>query len=179
MYSYNFLITIRITCEELCIKFISILIGIYDLYFLNNNKYQKSFEAKPLFNAVLKIYGEPCTKFSKLSYKRKKFYDFSTSKLLANFRVFDRFPTIKTTHKEPCIKFSKTKIFYRHFKKNFSKKSKISVISLTLTFGENFKGAEVKNRSIFTAPNVVDRHTHHCKINTFITPFRGLGRYID
>ncbi|KAE9536929.1 hypothetical protein AGLY_006736 [Aphis glycines] len=31
-------------------------------------------------------------------------------------------------------------------------------ISLTLTFGENFKGAEVKNRSIFTAPNVVDRH---------------------
>ncbi|KAE9536807.1 hypothetical protein AGLY_006869 [Aphis glycines] len=142
MYSYNFLITIRITYEELCIKFTSILIGIYDLYFLNNNKYQKSFEAKPLFNAVLKIYGEPCTKFSKLSYKRKKFYDFSTSKLLANFRVFDRFPTIKTTHKEPCIKFSKLfghpKIFYRHFKKNFSKKSKISVIPLTLTFGENF-----------------------------------------
>ncbi|KAE9523331.1 hypothetical protein AGLY_016279 [Aphis glycines] len=31
-------------------------------------------------------------------------------------------------------------------------------ISLTLTFGENFKGAEVKNQSIFTAPNVVDRH---------------------
>ncbi|KAE9544602.1 hypothetical protein AGLY_000144 [Aphis glycines] len=115
---------------------------IYDLYFLNNNKYQKSFEAKPLFNAVLKIYGEPCTKFSKLSYKRKKFYDFSTSKLLANFRVFDRFPTIKTTHKEPCIKFSKLfghpTIFYRHFKKNFSKKSKISVILLTLTFGDNF-----------------------------------------
>ncbi|KAE9535188.1 hypothetical protein AGLY_007921 [Aphis glycines] len=95
------------------------------------------------FNIRRKIYGEPCTKFSKLSYKRKKFYDFSTSKLLANFRVFDRFPTIKTTHKEPCIKFSKLfghpKIFYRHFKKNFSKKSKISVIPLTLTFGENFK----------------------------------------
>ncbi|KAE9536629.1 hypothetical protein AGLY_007031 [Aphis glycines] len=106
MYSYNFLITIRITYEELCIKFtrskkvyrhfkktfseklkISVFSSIYDLHFLNNNKYQKSFEAKPLFNAVLKIYGEPCTKFSKLSYKRKKFYDFSTSKLLANFRI--------------------------------------------------------------------------------------------
>ncbi|KAE9538518.1 hypothetical protein AGLY_005617 [Aphis glycines] len=40
--------------------------------------------------------------------------------------------TIKTTHKEPCIKFSKLfghpNIFYRHFKKNFSKKSKISVV---------------------------------------------------
>ncbi|KAE9523467.1 hypothetical protein AGLY_016019 [Aphis glycines] len=123
-------------------------LGIYDLYFLNNNKYQKSFEAKPLFNAVLKIYGEPCTKFSKLSYKRKKFYDFSTSKLLANFRVFDRFPTIKTTHKEPCIKFSKLfghpKIFYRHFKKNFSKQSKISMIPLTITFGENFKSLKDK-----------------------------------
>ncbi|KAE9538809.1 hypothetical protein AGLY_005391 [Aphis glycines] len=46
--------------------------------------------------------------------------------------------SIKTTHKEPSIKFSKLfghpKIFYRHFQK----KSKISVIPLTLTFGENF-----------------------------------------
>ncbi|KAE9543430.1 hypothetical protein AGLY_002230 [Aphis glycines] len=66
-------------------------LGIYDLYYLNNNKYQKSFQAKPLFNAVLKIYGEPCTKYSKLSYKRKIFYDFSTTKLLANFRNFDIF----------------------------------------------------------------------------------------
>ncbi|KAE9544124.1 hypothetical protein AGLY_001813 [Aphis glycines] len=61
-----------------------------------------------------------------MNYEHKKFYDFSTSKLLANFRVFDRFPTIKTTYKEPCIKFSKLfghpKIFYRHLKKNFSKK---------------------------------------------------------
>ncbi|KAE9539620.1 hypothetical protein AGLY_004872 [Aphis glycines] len=51
-----------------------------------------------------------------------------------------------------------------------------SAIPPTLTFSENLKGAEVKNRRIFTAPNVVDRHkkknTHHCKINTFITPFR-------
>ncbi|KAE9531420.1 hypothetical protein AGLY_010626 [Aphis glycines] len=87
MYSYNFLITIRRTLYKIC--------NIYDLYFLNNNKYQKLFEVKPLFNAVLKIYGEPYTKFSKLSYKRKTFYDFSTSKLLANFRVFDRFLTKK------------------------------------------------------------------------------------
>ncbi|KAE9528776.1 hypothetical protein AGLY_012351 [Aphis glycines] len=62
-------------------------LGIYDLYYLNNNKYQKSFEAKPLFNAVL----EPCTKFSKLSYTRKNVYDFPTTKLLANFRNFDIF----------------------------------------------------------------------------------------
>ncbi|KAE9533499.1 hypothetical protein AGLY_009137, partial [Aphis glycines] len=90
---------LRITYEELCIKFstqkkskyFENQITIYDLYYLNNNKYQKSFEAKPLFNAVLKIYGESCTKFSKLSYKRKNFYDFPTTKLLANFSNFDIF----------------------------------------------------------------------------------------
>ena len=32
MYSYNFLITIRITYEELCIKFSSILIGPKKIY---------------------------------------------------------------------------------------------------------------------------------------------------
>ncbi|KAF0759505.1 hypothetical protein FWK35_00006053 [Aphis craccivora] len=32
MYSYNFLITIRITYEELCIKFSSILIGPKNFY---------------------------------------------------------------------------------------------------------------------------------------------------
>ncbi|KAE9526715.1 hypothetical protein AGLY_013363 [Aphis glycines] len=50
----------KITYEELCIKFstqkkskyFENQITIYDLYYLNNNKYQKSFEAKPLFNAV-------------------------------------------------------------------------------------------------------------------------------
>ncbi|KAF0771428.1 hypothetical protein FWK35_00000821 [Aphis craccivora] len=44
MYSYNFLIAIRKTYEELCMKFSSI----YDLYFLNNNIYLKSFEDKSL-----------------------------------------------------------------------------------------------------------------------------------
>ncbi|KAE9528507.1 hypothetical protein AGLY_012078 [Aphis glycines] len=146
---------------------------IYDLYFLNNNKYQKSFEAKPLFNAVLKIYGEPCTKFSKLSYKRKKFYDFSTSKLLANFRVFDRFPTIKTIHKEPCIKFSKLfghpKIFYRHLKKISQKNRKFQwsinnskKIPLTLTFGENFN--KIKNSRFFPI------HLKILKIFYFLPP---------
>ncbi|KAE9534880.1 hypothetical protein AGLY_008172 [Aphis glycines] len=111
-------------------------LGIYDLYFLNNNKYQKSFEAKPLFNAVLVFFTDICTKFSKLSSKRKKFYDFPTTKLLANFRNFDIFPlikkivtndfgfffiTVRKTYKKPCIKFSRfsghPKFFYRHFKK--------------------------------------------------------------
>ncbi|KAF0756017.1 hypothetical protein FWK35_00014704 [Aphis craccivora] len=40
--------------------------------------------------------------------------------------------TIRITYEELCIKFSKLfghpKFFYRHFKKNFSKKSKISVV---------------------------------------------------
>ncbi|KAE9535791.1 hypothetical protein AGLY_007692 [Aphis glycines] len=105
--------------ENLVLNFLTI----YDLYFLNNNKYQKSFEAKRYLTR--KIYGEPCTKFSKLSYKRKKFYDFSTSKLLANFRVFDRFPTIRTTYKEPCIKFSIIQIFFTDTsKKNLHKNRK-------------------------------------------------------
>ncbi|KAE9523242.1 hypothetical protein AGLY_016342 [Aphis glycines] len=73
-------------------------------------------------NPVEKIYGKPCTKFSKLSYKRKNFYDFPTTKLFANFRNFDIFPlikkivtndfgfiffTLRTTYKKPCIKFSR------------------------------------------------------------------------
>ncbi|KAE9533516.1 hypothetical protein AGLY_009154 [Aphis glycines] len=110
-------------------------LGIYDLYYLNNNKYQKSFEAKPLFNAVLKIYGKLCTKFSKLSYKRKNFYDFPTTKLLANFRNFDIFrinSNFQTTYKKPCIKFSKfsgqPKNFYRYLKKKYLEKLKISIV---------------------------------------------------
>ncbi|KAE9543883.1 hypothetical protein AGLY_001861 [Aphis glycines] len=64
---------------------------IHDLYFLNNNKYLKSFGINRCRYAI--------------SYEHKNFYDFSTSKLLANFRVFDRFPTTKTTHKEPFYTF--------------------------------------------------------------------------
>ncbi|KAE9543354.1 hypothetical protein AGLY_003265 [Aphis glycines] len=80
--------------------------SIYDLYFLNDNKYLKSFGINRCRYAISKTYG--------------------------------KLTTIKTTHKEPCIKFSKLfghpKFIFRHFKKNFSKKSKISVISLKLTF---------------------------------------------
>ncbi|KAE9524359.1 hypothetical protein AGLY_015398 [Aphis glycines] len=47
-------------------------------------------------------------------------------------------------------------------------------IPLTLTFGENFKGAEVKNRSIFTAPNVVDRHKKKKKHTSFFKKNRFL-----
>ncbi|KAE9525472.1 hypothetical protein AGLY_014272 [Aphis glycines] len=107
--------TFKITYEELCIKFSRI------------KKFYRHFKKK--FSEKLKISVLLEGKLMEnLVYEHKKFYDFSTSKLLANFRVFDRFPTIKTTHKEPCIKFSKLfghpKIFHRHFKKNFSKKSK-------------------------------------------------------
>ncbi|KAE9526558.1 hypothetical protein AGLY_013206 [Aphis glycines] len=132
-------------------------LGIYDLYFLNNNKYLKSFEDKSLslrdFLKILnsnalkifpimmlrvfsiatcrKTYGKLSVVFLILSYKHKTFYNFLISKLLANFRVIDRFPTIRTTHKEPCIKFSSffghPKFFYRHFKKKFTKESKIDL----------------------------------------------------
>ncbi|KAF0773029.1 hypothetical protein FWK35_00000075, partial [Aphis craccivora] len=42
MYSYNFLITIRITYEELCIKFSSILIGTKTFYRHFKKKFQKN-----------------------------------------------------------------------------------------------------------------------------------------
>ncbi|KAE9526917.1 hypothetical protein AGLY_013565 [Aphis glycines] len=138
-------------------KYFENQIIIYDLYFLNNNKYLKSFEDKSLslrdFLKILnsnalkifpimmlrvfsiatcrKTYGKLSVVFLILSYKHKTFYNFLISKLLANFRVIDRFPTIRTTHKEPCIKFSSffghPKFFYRHFKKKFTKESKMSV----------------------------------------------------
>ncbi|KAE9533034.1 hypothetical protein AGLY_009462 [Aphis glycines] len=137
MYSYNFLITIRITYEELCIKFSSILIGpkkfyrhfkkkiseklkisvyLYDLYFLNNNKYLKSFQDNSLsLRDFLKILNSNALKIFPIMMLR-----LLEDKPLENL--------VLTTHKEPCIKFSKLfghpKIFHRHFKKNFSKKSK-------------------------------------------------------
>ncbi|KAE9545444.1 hypothetical protein AGLY_000987 [Aphis glycines] len=166
MYSYNFLITIRITYEELCIKFTR------SKKFYRH--FKKNFSEKLKISVILeeKFMENLVPNFQNLVIKEKIFMIFQLQNYLQIF-AFSTFPTIKTTHKEPCIKFSKLfghpKIFYRHFKKNFSKKSKISVIPLTLTFGENFKGAEVKNRSIFTAPNVVDRHKKKKKHTSFIT----------
>ncbi|KAE9524048.1 hypothetical protein AGLY_015529 [Aphis glycines] len=125
-------------------------LGIYNLYFLNNNKYQKSFEAKPLFNAVLKIYGEPCTKFLKLSYKRKNVYDFPTTKLFANFRNFDIFQQIirnLVLNFQDFLDSQKIFIFlnYNHIKNRFGRKldfrknSRFSVIFffVFLDFFEN------------------------------------------
>ncbi|KAE9524227.1 hypothetical protein AGLY_015266 [Aphis glycines] len=73
-----------------------------------------------------------------------------------------------TTYKKPCIKFSRfsgqPKNFNRYLKKNYLEKLKISIflsyskIKNSILTKTGFAGAEVKNRSIFTAPNVVDRH---------------------
>ncbi|KAE9530088.1 hypothetical protein AGLY_011550 [Aphis glycines] len=116
----------KITYEELCIKFSSILIGPKKFYRYFKKKFSEKLKISVLKKTqnILKIksckenanlnnwinryrftisktYGKLSVVVSILSYQRKKFYDFSTSKLLANFRVFDRFPTIRTTHKEP------------------------------------------------------------------------------
>ncbi|KAE9541180.1 hypothetical protein AGLY_004425 [Aphis glycines] len=129
-------------------------VGIYDLYFLNNNKYLKSFDSfedkiSLALHDFVKIYNSNAHKiFPIMIYEHKKFYDFSTSKLLANFRVFDRFPTIKTTHKESCIKFSKLfghpKIFYRHFKKKNLHKNRKFQWSIN-----NSKKVKIGQRSTF------------------------------
>ncbi|KAF0744200.1 hypothetical protein FWK35_00034258 [Aphis craccivora] len=50
MYSYNFLITIRITYEELCIKFSSILIGPKKFY----RHFKKKFSDKLKIPVVYK-----------------------------------------------------------------------------------------------------------------------------
>ena len=50
MYSYNFLITIRITYEELCIKFSSILIGPKKFY----RHFKKIFLEKLKISVVYK-----------------------------------------------------------------------------------------------------------------------------
>ncbi|KAE9529760.1 hypothetical protein AGLY_011856, partial [Aphis glycines] len=67
--------------------------NINDLYFLNNNKYLKSFENKLLslryFFSLKLLEGKLMENL--VLYKHKKFYDFSISKLLANFHDFDIF----------------------------------------------------------------------------------------
>ena len=50
MYSYNFLITIRITYEELCIKFSSILIGPKKIY----RQFKINFSEKLKISVVYK-----------------------------------------------------------------------------------------------------------------------------
>ncbi|KAF0771830.1 hypothetical protein FWK35_00001122 [Aphis craccivora] len=54
MYSYNFLITIRITYEELCIKFSSILIWPKKCYRHFKKKFQKNFKFQLSINSSKK-----------------------------------------------------------------------------------------------------------------------------
>ncbi|KAE9544694.1 hypothetical protein AGLY_000236 [Aphis glycines] len=70
-------------CQNLNFK----CFNIYDLYYLNNNKYQKSFEAKPLFNVVLTTYKKPCIKFSTFSGQPKNFYRYLKRKYLEKLKI--------------------------------------------------------------------------------------------
>ncbi|KAE9521445.1 hypothetical protein AGLY_018162 [Aphis glycines] len=109
VFLFIFFITIRITYEEYCINFSSILISPKKFYrhikkkkfleklkisvylqlihYLNNNKYLKSFEDKSLSLRYLLL--ERKLMENLVFYKHKHFFDFSTTKLLANFRDFD------------------------------------------------------------------------------------------
>ncbi|KAF0763081.1 hypothetical protein FWK35_00007183 [Aphis craccivora] len=49
MYSYKFLITIRITYEELCTKFSSILIGPKKIYRHFKNKYSEKLKISVVY----------------------------------------------------------------------------------------------------------------------------------
>ncbi|KAE9532816.1 hypothetical protein AGLY_009897 [Aphis glycines] len=109
-----------------------------------------------------KIYGEPCTKFSKLSYKRKIFTIFQPQNYLQIFAILTYFI------------FWSAKKFLSLFKKKYLEKLKISIflsyskIKNSILTKTGFAGAEVKNRSIFTAPNVVDKHKEKQKKKTHI-----------
>ncbi|KAE9530013.1 hypothetical protein AGLY_011475, partial [Aphis glycines] len=202
-------------------------------YFLSNNKYLKSLKDKSLFLRDL------------IKFKIQRiitFFSIMTIQVLCMVGEKDGLcfnglntPKFKITYEKLCINFSNIftppKKFYRHFKKKFSEKLKISFIFkekfmknfvpnfqnlvikekiftifqpqnylqifAILTYFQNKKfdfdencfcvknpyqldsisfGAEVKNRSIFTAPNVVERHKK--KKNThllLILPLEELG----
>ncbi|KAF0765843.1 hypothetical protein FWK35_00011756 [Aphis craccivora] len=54
MYSYNFLITIRITYEELCIKFSSILIGPKKFYRHFKKQFSDKFKISVVYKSLKK-----------------------------------------------------------------------------------------------------------------------------
>ncbi|KAF0759269.1 hypothetical protein FWK35_00014655 [Aphis craccivora] len=54
MYSYNFLITIRISYEELCIKFSSILIGPKKFYRHFKNKFSEKLKISVVYKKLKK-----------------------------------------------------------------------------------------------------------------------------
>ncbi|KAE9543504.1 hypothetical protein AGLY_002304 [Aphis glycines] len=185
MYSYNFLITIRITYEELCIKFSSTLIGpkncyrhfkknfIYDLYFLNNNKYLKSFEDKSLSlrdfilegklmeNLVLTTRMEPCIKFSSFLVIQNFFIDTSKKKSYKNqknFSVFELQPYKKIDSVENwfCVKIPVFRHFFfyavhRHKKKQKKKKTHIIVKSIHSSLRSESKKTYIIVKSIHSS----------------------------
>ncbi|KAF0772991.1 hypothetical protein FWK35_00031699 [Aphis craccivora] len=55
MHSYNFLITIRITYEELCIKFSSILIGPKRFYRHFKNIFSEKLNISVVYNSSKKV----------------------------------------------------------------------------------------------------------------------------
>ncbi|KAE9545734.1 hypothetical protein AGLY_001277 [Aphis glycines] len=154
MYSYNFLITIRITYEELCIPFSKFFLQIFEEKFMKNL----------------------IPNFKNLVIKEKIFTIFQPQNYLQIFAIL--------TYFKPCIKFSKfsgqPKNFYCYLKKKYLEKLKISIQNKKFDFDVNWfcvknpiqlpfqRGAEVKNRSIFTAPNVVDRQKKKTKTKTHI-----------
>ncbi|KAE9534010.1 hypothetical protein AGLY_008746, partial [Aphis glycines] len=109
------------------------------------------------------MYGEPCIKFQKLSYKRKNFYDFPSQNYLQIFAILTYF-LIKNLVSNFQDFMVSQKNFYRYLKKKYLEKLKISIflsyskIKNSILTKTGFARAEVKKRSIFTALNVVDRH---------------------
>ncbi|KAE9524148.1 hypothetical protein AGLY_015513 [Aphis glycines] len=128
---------------------------------LNGDDLLDSFEDKSLLLRYFLIEGKLSVLFLILSYKHKQFYDFSTSKLLANFHVFDRFRK-NLNYKQKFIRnlvlnfqvFLIIQNFFTDTSKKISHKNR----KFQWSIYNSKKGAEVKNRSIFTALNVVDRH---------------------
>ncbi|KAE9535832.1 hypothetical protein AGLY_007733 [Aphis glycines] len=129
--SYNFEITIRLTYEELCIKF-SIkqsptvnlkMCLVYD---------ESIFIVDVYYETTARCFERPCKqlqgKFMKnlvfdfLTLYRNTNYDFSTTKLLAHFRDFDIFPNIfflslknkilRKIEDFSCIIYTKKKLKY-------------------------------------------------------------------
>jgi len=69
----------------------------------------------------------------------------------------------------------KSKLENKHVRKQQKNVSCIENININISENDTVE----ENRSSFTAPNSDGRHkkkskikTHHCKINTFISPFR-------
>ncbi|KAE9526150.1 hypothetical protein AGLY_013781, partial [Aphis glycines] len=137
-------------------------LGIYDLYYLNNNKYQKSFEAKPLFNVVLKKFKfQTLIKFFCLNPVEKNFYDFPTTKLLANFPNFDIMCSC-TCRYEGCSCTDERRRFRPGPPESSAARSKVSVSSKKIVF---LPGESDPDRTI-------PRLRRHMKEIACVAPYR-------